>query len=58
VVGAERAEALDVGVQLSVQIGTRGGHEHLRKSGLYVTGGNVADIAIDFKHYGVGVLFC
>jgi lysophospholipase L1-like esterase len=44
--------------QLSVQIGTRGGHEHARKNGLYVTGGKVANLGIDYKHYGVGVLFC
>jgi hypothetical protein len=44
--------------RLSVAIDTRGGHVHTRNHGLYVSGGTVADIAIDEKRYGVGVLFC
>ena len=43
---------------LAVAIDTRGGTTHLRKNGLYVSGGRVAGIAIDYKRYGVGVLFC
>ena len=30
----------------------------LHNGGGYVAGGHVADIAIDYKRYGVGVLFC
>jgi hypothetical protein len=44
--------------QLSVQINTLGGTGHRHGHGLYVSGGRVASIAIDYKHYGVGVLFC
>jgi hypothetical protein len=44
--------------RLEVGIDTRGGTTHLRKSGIYVSGGRVASIEIDYKRYGVGVLFC
>ena len=45
--------------RLSAEIGTRGGHAHPRNgAGEYVIGGQVASIGIDYKQYGVGVLFC
>jgi hypothetical protein len=44
--------------RLEVAIDTRGGTTHLRKNGFYVSGGRVASIDIDYKRYGVGVLFC
>lgn len=43
---------------LSVDIWTRGGHAHLGANTDYVAGGTVASIGIDFRRYGVGVLFC
>jgi hypothetical protein len=44
--------------RLGVDINTRGGTTHPRKNGIYVSGARVASIAIDYKRYGVGVLFC
>jgi hypothetical protein len=35
-----------------------GGTTHVRKNGIYVSGGRVASIEIEYKRYGVGVLFC
>jgi hypothetical protein len=43
---------------MSVGIGTVGGHAHVRGDTDYVHGGKVASISIDYKRYGVGVLFC
>jgi hypothetical protein len=43
---------------LAVAIDTRGGTAHLRNKGLYVSGGRVSGIQIDYRRYGVGVLFC
>jgi hypothetical protein len=43
---------------LSVNINTRGGASHVRRNAIYILGGRVVSIAIDYKHYGVGVLFC
>jgi hypothetical protein len=44
--------------RMSIDVGTRGGHDHFTGHTERVSGGRVADIAIDDKRYGVGVLFC
>lgn len=43
---------------LSIEVWTRGGHAHVLDGGDHVSGGKVTGIGIDYKHYGVGVLFC
>lgn len=43
---------------LSVGINTRGGKSHAGRNGIYILGGKVSSIAIDYKRFGVGLLFC